>query len=343
MTQVIGSHDEVSLMADDLYFSQVRQAAYLSREEEAVLLERVALGKRERMAACPDARVLAEAQAARDRLVEGFQGLVIAIAQRAVQRFSSHSLMDLVQEGNTGLLVAINDYDPMLGCPLRALASVCIRHALGLAWRERDGYVKLQSRDAAALHKIRVAQARFYEEHGRMPTSEEVAQAVGLKESRVHDLFSARRCWQGLSIQEMIERREIEEEKFPMVSLFEAVEVGSSCAWQPEQLRQVVDTVLSPVQRQVIGVRFGLDEEGTSRSQRETVKVLGSTLKSVQDAERKAKRKLARVLAASGEVSPVVSCVVCETEMAYKAGKKYCSKRCYRVANRRRKPEEVVS
>ena len=104
MAQMIGSFDgEMSLWADDLYFQAARQIAPLSREEEAVLLERVAAGKQEQIDACPDARVLAEAQAARDRLVEGFQGLVIASAERAMARgFYSLELMDLVQEGNVG-------------------------------------------------------------------------------------------------------------------------------------------------------------------------------------------------------------------------------------------------
>src|SRR5579859_614506 len=199
MTQVIGSFaGEESLQADDLYFQSARQIAPLSREEEAVMLERVARGKQEQMVACPDARVLAEAKAARDRLVEGFQGLVIASAERAMsQGFCSFELMDLVQEGNLGLLQAIDSYDLALGYPLRALASVCIRHALGNAWRERDGYVKLWPADVRDMRNIKRVQERFAREHGCLPTIQQVAQELGLPVSRVFDLFAARRSRQG--------------------------------------------------------------------------------------------------------------------------------------------------
>lgn len=355
MAQVIGSlNEDMSLMADDLYFQYTRQIAPLSREEEAVMLERVAHGKQEQMVASPDARVLAEAQAARDRLVEGFQGLVIASAERAMsQGFCSLELMDLVQEGNVGLLQAIDSYDPALGYPLVALASVCIRHALGAAWRERDGYVKLQIADSRDLTKIRRAQKRFVGEHGQLPTIPQIAQELGVPVSRVYDLFAARRRRQGQSLQGLYERYERDEDQLAVTSLFAVVPVGVTSVERCEQLRQVVDAQLTPLQRQVIAARFGLDDDSNGHVWREVAEQVGGTVKSAKAAARLARQKLARVLVhgevlpvmASREVSPLGSCAECGKDMSQmpdRAGRKYCSERCYRLANYRRDRERAA-
>jgi RNA polymerase primary sigma factor len=355
MTQVIGSFDEeMSLWADDLYFQAARQIALLSREEEAVLLERVAAGKQEQMVACPDGRVLAEAKAARDRLVEGFQGLVIASAERAKsQGFVSLEVMDLVQEGNVGLLQAIDRYNPALGYPLVALASVCIRHALTAAWQQRDGYIKLWPADVRDLGNIRRMQERFVAEHGYLPSVQQVAQELGLQEPRVFDLFAARRCRQGQSIQGRSERYEMDEDTVPMISLFATSEVAVTSVERCEQLRQVIETQLTPLQRQVIAARFGLDDDSNGRLWREVAEQVGVTVKCAKTAARAARRKLARVLVNGEElpvvsalVSPVASCAECGKDLSglpQKVGRKYCSTRCYRLANYRRDRERAAA
>src|SRR5215472_7175053 len=98
---------DVSLMALDQYMRAVRWTEPLAEEEEATLLRRVERGKQERLAPCPNQWVLSLARHARDRLVEGYQPLVIAVAKRCLWRFESMELLDLVQEGNIGLLRAI--------------------------------------------------------------------------------------------------------------------------------------------------------------------------------------------------------------------------------------------
>src|SRR5436309_3362879 len=101
----------VSLLALDQYMRLVKWTPELTLEEEGQLLERVEPGKQEQLKPYPDRLVLEEAKQAYDRLVAGFQPLVIHIASTYRYRVRSIELMDLIQEGNIGLLqaIAVND------------------------------------------------------------------------------------------------------------------------------------------------------------------------------------------------------------------------------------------
>src|SRR5947209_2588770 len=84
----------------------------LSDEEIIQLLQRIARGKTEQTKACPDAQVLAQAKEARDHLVVGLQRLVMWNATRCHRRSQRMELLDLIQEGNVGLLEAIERHQP---------------------------------------------------------------------------------------------------------------------------------------------------------------------------------------------------------------------------------------
>ena len=104
-------HDEqddrdVSLMAYDQYLCMVHWTPRLSEEEILQLLQQIARGKVEQLKACPDSRVLAQAKEARDHLVVGLQRLVMCMAQRCHRGSGRMELLDLIQEGNIGLLKA---------------------------------------------------------------------------------------------------------------------------------------------------------------------------------------------------------------------------------------------
>src|SRR5437764_4507200 len=96
-------NQDVSLLAIDQYMRFVKWTRELTLEEEGQLLERVERGKQEQVQPSPDRQVLAEAKQAYDRLVVGFQPLVIHIANHYTYRARSMELMDLIQEGNEGL------------------------------------------------------------------------------------------------------------------------------------------------------------------------------------------------------------------------------------------------
>src|SRR6266702_1355915 len=135
---------DVSLMALDQYIRQVRWLEPLTQEEEAQLLARIERGKYERRQLQPNAWRLSLAQAALERLVEGYLPWVIHLAKGFVSRARSMQLLDLIQEGNQGLLQAIEHNDVSKGYPLRALVTAYVRGAILDALRERDGLVRIQ-------------------------------------------------------------------------------------------------------------------------------------------------------------------------------------------------------
>src|SRR6266567_7154782 len=102
---------DVSLMALDQYIRQVRWLEPLTTEEEAQLLARIERGKHEKRQPQPNAWRLFLAQAARERLVEGYLPWVIHLAKEYVSRARGMQLLDLLQEGNVGLLHAIEHND----------------------------------------------------------------------------------------------------------------------------------------------------------------------------------------------------------------------------------------
>src|SRR6266704_5048260 len=95
---------DVSLMALDQYIRQVRWLEPLTQEEEAQLLARIERGKDEKRQAQPNGWRLSLAQAARERLVEGYLPWVIHLAKEYVSRARGMQLLELIQEGNLGLL-----------------------------------------------------------------------------------------------------------------------------------------------------------------------------------------------------------------------------------------------
>src|SRR2546430_9960256 len=118
---------ELSFMAYDQYMRLVNWTPRLSDEEILQLLQRIAQGKAEQMKARPDAWVLAQANEARDHLVVGLQRLVICLAQRCHRRYQRLELLDLIQEGNVGLLKAIEKHQPERDREFIGFASVFIR------------------------------------------------------------------------------------------------------------------------------------------------------------------------------------------------------------------------
>jgi DNA-directed RNA polymerase sigma subunit (sigma70/sigma32) len=122
MCMRIAEEREISLMAIDQYLRQVRWTAPLPDEEEARLMAYVERGKAEYVKSCPDEQVLADAKRARDRLVEGYQRLVMYLARRFLYYARRLELSDLIQEGNLGLMEAIERHDVRTGYRLSALA-----------------------------------------------------------------------------------------------------------------------------------------------------------------------------------------------------------------------------
>lgn len=310
MTNVIGSQDDehASLMAVDQYFRWVRWSPALTQEEEARLVEVVERGKRERMQSFPDARVLAEAREARDRLVESFQGLVIHIAKQMQHRFEHLELLDLIQEGNIGLLRAIEENDVSKGYPLRALAGACIRYTISDAWREQEALVRCSRPAMTQWVQLSRLQEQFQQEQGREPTLVEIAQATGYPPAEVFEIQLLRRWRETISLHVFVEEGERDEDEIECAPVFAAAaETGVHDA----EVQQAMQEALTQRQRQVIALRYGLVEGvGQGMTHAEVAAQLGVSRSDSAHIEMSAEERLRQRLGGIVGLA-VICCVVC--------------------------------
>jgi RNA polymerase primary sigma factor len=289
---------EMSLMAIDQYMRQVRWIPRLTVDEEVQLLERVSRGRTERVKPCPDAQVLVDAKQARDRLVEEYQGLVVFLAKKRRFLFRSMELLDLIQEGNLGLMQAIEEYDPSCGYPLRTVASHRVRHAIWEALRGRDRMVRLPVHVHKAVSRMERLKSELLAALDREPSAGELARGMQVSEEELVELERSHRCQEVASIQALV--TEVEGEDYlNFVSLFEAAVVAEQAHQEPFEvmIRQAMETAITRRQNVVLQLRYGFDEGGGSvRSKREVAGMLGVTDESVGQVERAAIKRLSMVL-----------------------------------------------
>jgi len=289
---------DVSLLAIDQYMRQVRGMSLLADGEEAQLVQCVERGKQERCKPCPDERVLEDAKWARDRLMEGFLRLVIAIARRYVGACRGMELSDLIQEGNIGLLKAIDRHEPAMGYPLITLADRYIHGAILEALYQRDGLVRIDKRTLGGLRQLRLAENRVQMALGREPAVHELAAEMGVDACEVVDLLEVRRRKQVASLQGLV-AEDRDEDTYSFVSLFTNAVVADTARQQEleEVLQKALEAVLTQRQREVVQVRYGLDDtDGRVQSQQEAAALLGVSRENIRNVERMAKAKLSQVL-----------------------------------------------
>src|SRR5258708_28383984 len=182
---------DVSLLAKDQYMRFVRHTPPLTDEEEAQLLACIERGRVEQMQTCPDERRLSQAQQARDRLVAGYQPLIVHHALKCRHRFRRREMMDVIQEGNLGLLQAIVEHEPNKG-HFTGLASMCIRQAMWLAFYESDRFVRVSQKVRVRLSKMEKVRWRLVRALDREPTTAELAEVMGKPEEQIADLLGWR-------------------------------------------------------------------------------------------------------------------------------------------------------
>lgn len=342
MTRILGSYDDrdVSLSAKDQYFRQVHWIADLPREEEDQLVQMVEQCRQEGAKAHPDTQILAAAAVAIDRLVQGYQQLVIAIARQLRHRFHSMDLMDLIQEGNGGLLRAIEENDASKGLPLKALACSYIRYAICDAWRTQNGVVRCSQVAHKQLAQVLRAEARLLQEQQHEPTLAEIAQAAGLSLVQVHEAQALR---QWLRIESLQAYQAEHEERGDDESFSSLVQVSPPQEVRCAAVRHAMQVVLTPQQRQVIALRYGLiegQEQGMTHP--EVAGLLGCSRDNSAHIEMMAERRLRQHL--GGLVGQaVICCVVCGQPVPQRflgRPRRYCrNNRCLWAAKKLLKAE----
>ena len=254
-----------------MYLKEIGRVPLLSAEEEVELAKRMEQGDEE----------------AKKKLAEANLRLVVSIAKRYVGR--GMLFLDLIQEGNLGLIKAVEKFDYGKGFKFSTYATWWIRLAITRAIADQARTIRIPVHMVETINKLIRVSRQLLQELGRDPTPEEIAAAMEIPVERVREIQKV--AQEPVSLETPIGEEEdshlgdfIEDEDAP------APAEAASYILLKEQLESVLDT-LTPREEKVLRLRFGLDD-GRSRTLEEVGQEFGVTRERIRQIEAKALRKL---------------------------------------------------
>jgi len=264
--QALGSED-----AFQSYLRDIRGLGLLTHAEEVDLARRAAAGD----------------ELARRKLIESNLRLVIAIARRYTS--TGVPLIDLIQEGNLGLMRAAEKFDYRRGCHFGTYATWWIRQAVSRAAGEQSRLIHLPEHVASRLRKVRRIAAQLSQENGLDPLPEQIAEACNIDVNEVIDLLGI--IEQPVSLDAPVD----DEARYSLADTLEdsAAPAPAETASQHllgEELHKAL-ALLTPRERSVITLRYGIGD-GRSRTLLEVGKELGISRERVRQLEVVALMKL---------------------------------------------------
>lgn len=231
---------------------------------------------------------VAEGEKASEQFVQSNLRLVVSVAKKYAQ-VPGLSLLDLVQEGNVGLMHAVERFDVRRGFRFSTYGTWWIRQAISRAIANSGRTIRLPVQAGALVGRIRKAQAAFEGEHGHWPSLDELAGETGLPAGKVADAMTFPSEMLSMSLQpnpdsegELGDAIADTEATTP----FEAVAAGLL----PQQVQRLLD-VLTDRERRVVCLRYGLDR-GLSRTLDEVGRLFSLSREQIRQIERRALLKL---------------------------------------------------
>ena len=254
-----------------MYLKEIGKIPLLTPEEEIQLAQNMEKGSEE----------------AKRRLAEANLRLVVSIAKKYVGR--GMLFLDLIQEGNLGLIKAVEKFDYRKGYKFSTYATWWIRQAITRAIADQARTIRIPVHMVETINKLIRISRQLVQELGREPSPEEIALEMDVSVDRVREILKI--AQEPVSLETPIG----EEDDSHLGDFIEDQEVqapADAAAFEllKEQLEDVLDT-LTPREQKVLRLRFGLDD-GRTRTLEEVGQVFGVTRERIRQIEAKALRKL---------------------------------------------------
>lgn len=262
-------------IADDsvrLYLREIGKIPLLTAEEELALAKRVVDGDKD----------------AKDKMAEANMRLVVSIAKRYVGR--GLDLLDLIQEGNTGLLRAVEKFDPDKGFKFSTYATWWIRQAITRAIADQARTIRIPVHMVETINKLLRTQRRLTQELNREPTNDEIAKAMDLDVDKVEHIMKIKQDISSLdaSIRD-------DEEESVLADFIEDEETArpedsANTQLLKEQVKDMLGA-LTEREQKILKLRFGL-EDGKQHTLEEVGQEFSVTRERIRQIEAKALAKL---------------------------------------------------
>ena len=254
-----------------MYLKEIGKVPLLDADRELLLAQKMSEG---------DAR-------AKQELVEANLRLVVSIAKRYVGK--GMFFLDLIQEGNLGLMKAVEKFDYTKGYKFSTYATWWIRQAITRAIADQARTIRIPVHMVETIHKVSRVSRQLLQERGHEASAEEIAEVIGMSPEKVREIMKI--AQDPVSLETPIGEEEdshlgdfIEDSDSP------APADAASYALLREQLSEVLHT-LTPREEHVLKLRFGLDD-GRTRTLEEVGKEFNITRERIRQIEAKALRKL---------------------------------------------------
>jgi RNA polymerase primary sigma factor len=271
-----------------MYLKEIGRVPLLSMEQEKSLAMRIEAGELEgRRNGAADSKTVDVGEEAKRQLTEANLRLVVSIAKKYVGR--GMLFLDLIQEGNLGLIRAVEKFDYRKGYKFSTYATWWIRQAITRALADQARTIRIPVHMVETINRLIKVSRQLLQELGREPTVEEIAESMGLTPEKVREVMKISQ--EPISLETPIG----EEEDSHLGDFIEDQEAvapaeAASVMLLKEKMQDVLQN-LTERERKVLVLRFGL-EDGHQRTLEEVGQEFGVTRERIRQIEAKALRKL---------------------------------------------------